>query len=86
MAKESVVSDQEILEAALVAYQSQLTRIDEAIGGIRSRLGIRGPRRLAMTTDGIQPTPTKLKMSAAASSPWQKSDFSEDSLETERLK
>ena len=66
MAKESVMSDQEILEAALVTYQSQLTRIDEAIAGIRSRLGIRGLRRLAMTTDGMQPAPTKLKMSAAA--------------------
>ena len=66
MAKESVMSDQEILEAALVGFQSQLSRIDEAIAGIRSRLGIRGPRLLAMTTDGIQPTPTKRKMSAAA--------------------
>jgi hypothetical protein len=66
MPKQSLIGDQEILEAALVGYQSQLGQIDDAIAGIRSRLGIRGPRPLVMSTDGAQPTPTKRRMSAAA--------------------
>src|SRR5262245_13809979 len=66
MVRQSVIDNREIMEAALVGYQSQLSRINEAIAGIRSRLGIRGPRPIVTSTDGRQPTPTKSKMSAAA--------------------
>jgi len=61
-----MMDDREICEIAMLGYQSQLNRIDQAIAGIRSRLGIRGPRQAAASTDGAQTTPKKKRMSAAA--------------------
>src|SRR5205809_432621 len=66
MPRQSLLGDREIMEAALVGYQSQLSRIDEAIGGIRSQLGVRGPGRPVASTDGTKPASTRRKMSAAA--------------------
>jgi hypothetical protein len=66
MAREAVIGDREIYEAALIGLQSQLSKIDEAMSGIRSRLGIRSPRRPVTSTDGIETIRTKRKMTAAA--------------------
>src|SRR4030095_1973806 len=66
MARQSVIDNREIMEAALVGYQSQLSRIDEAIAGIRSRLGVRGPRPIVNPIGWMHTAPPKRKMSAAA--------------------
>jgi hypothetical protein len=64
--KEMTMDDREILETALIGLQSQLGQINASMSDIRARLGIRGPRPVATSTDGAQPTPTKRTMSAAA--------------------
>ena len=66
MAKQSLISDRQILEVALIGLQSQLSGIDEAISGIRSRLGHRGPGRPTASPDGAQQAPKKRTMSATA--------------------
>jgi hypothetical protein len=45
MARDTQRNDRDILEAALSGYQSELSRVTEAMSAVRSRLGIRGPRR-----------------------------------------
>src|SRR6476646_462272 len=66
MPNHSPITDHEILEAALSGLQSQLQQINEKMGSIRSRLGIRGPRLPVVSTDGAQAIPKKRTMSAAA--------------------
>jgi hypothetical protein len=66
MTRESVISDREILEAALASLESQRNRIDEVVRDIRSRLNMRGPGRALASTDGVQPAPVRRKMSSQA--------------------
>jgi hypothetical protein len=54
-------TDSSILEAALIGYQLQRDRIDNAIAELRQKLG--GKTAPAISSDGQRP---KRKMSAAA--------------------
>ena len=38
----SIISDQEILQAALVGFQQSLSSVDEKIADLRRKLGVRG--------------------------------------------
>lgn len=61
-------SDHSLLEAALVGYQEQITRIERAMADIRKQLGHRGPRT-ASPASAAAAAPSdkpKRKMSAAA--------------------
>jgi hypothetical protein len=66
MARQSIISDQGILEAALAGLETQRNRIDEAMRQIRSQLGIRGVNRPTISTDGTQQAPPRRTMSAVA--------------------
>ena len=68
MARQSLIPDREILEAALAGLQSELNRIDTAMSDLRARLGQRGRGRPAASADAA---PTggrrgRRRMSAAA--------------------
>ena len=56
--------DQDLLAMALVGYEAQKAKIDEAIKGIQAQLGHRGPGRPKAPTDGA--APAKRVLSAAA--------------------
>ena len=66
MANHSPITDREIYEAALSGLQAQLNQTNEKMARIRARLGIRGPRLPAASTDGAQRVSRKRTMSAAA--------------------
>ena|SRR5947207_8257070 len=71
MAKQSVIGDQEILQAALVGLESQRSHMDEVIREIRAKLGVRAQGRSEISVDGadaggVQAPATKRRMSAAA--------------------
>jgi hypothetical protein len=66
VAKYKPIDENEILRLSLIGLGQQLANTNAAITGIRSRLGIRGPRRSAVETDGTRPAPTKRRISAAA--------------------
>jgi hypothetical protein len=66
MVSESVISDRDILEAALVGFEHQRDRIDEGIREIQSQLGVRRSTRPAVSSNGVNPAPEKRRMSAAA--------------------
>jgi hypothetical protein len=57
-------ADQDLLAMALVGYEAQKTKIDEAIRGIQAQLGHRGPGRPKAPADGT--VPGKRVLSAAA--------------------
>jgi hypothetical protein len=65
MPRQSLITDQEILEAALVGLQSELGRVNTAMADIAARLGQRRRGRPA-STDGAQPAPRRRRISAAA--------------------
>jgi len=62
----SIITDQEILQAALVGFQQSLASVDAKISEIRKQLGVRGSSNgaaAAVATNGATP---RRQMSAAA--------------------
>ena len=57
-------TNNDLLAMALVGYEAQRAKIDEAIREIQAQLGHRGPGRPQATTDGA--APAKRTLSAAA--------------------
>jgi len=67
MPTQPVITDQEILQFALVGFTLRLNQMDAAIASIRARLGQRGPWRPSATSDGMgQVAPKRRAMSATA--------------------
>ena len=62
----SIITDQEILEAALVGLQQSLTSVDAKIADIRRQLGVRGSSNGAAAVTASNGASPKRQMSAAA--------------------
>ena len=62
----SIITDQEILEAALVGLQQSLASVDARIAEIRKQLGVRGSSDGAAAAVATNGAPPKRQMSAAA--------------------
>jgi len=65
----SIITDHEILEAALVGLQSSLATVDAKIKDIRGRIGGKAPRKNASPTPAAPAAPAaahKRTMSASA--------------------
>jgi hypothetical protein len=69
---QSIVSDPEILEAALIGLEQRRSDIGEKMAALRARLGIRGRGRVTtsvpdtVSPDGAASPRTRRRMSAAA--------------------
>jgi len=59
-------TDQDLLVMALVGYEAERARIEEAIREIQKQLGHRGPGRPKAATDGAAPAKRVLSASARA--------------------
>ena len=62
----SIITDQEILEAALVGLQQSLTSVDAKIADIRRQLGVRGSSNGAAVVTATNGASPRRQMSAAA--------------------
>ena len=65
-------SDRELLEAALVGYQHQITKIDERMAEIRQQLGVGGGAAATGSADGRRHVSdeTRARMAAAQQQRW----------------
>ena len=62
----SIISDQEILQAALVGFQQTLATVDAKITELRRQLGVRGSRNGASAPVAAKSVSTRRPLSAAA--------------------
>src|SRR5258706_11204739 len=56
--------DRDLLAMALIGYEAQKAKIDEAIRGIQAKLGHRGPGRPKAAADGAAPAKRTLSVAA----------------------
>ena len=63
---DSMITDRSLLEAALIGYQSELERINEAIGAINAELNGGGGGGGNIPSPFLKPRRKRRKMSAAA--------------------